>query len=144
MSKYTDTAMERRSVMTPDGRPAYNCCQAVVTVFARDLGYDEESARKCATFFRGGMQMGSVCGAVTGGLMALGLAGVTDRGITEEYFSKLRGCHDGTLNCAELLAANAQRGCEKKPFCNALIRECVEYVEEALRAQGKLPDENGG
>ena len=35
MSKYTDLAMERRSQFSPEGRPAWNCCQAVMTVFAQ-------------------------------------------------------------------------------------------------------------
>ena len=78
MSKYTDLAMERRSHITPEGRPAWNCCQAVVSVFAQDAGYDEDTCMKAATYFRGGMQTGAVCGAVTGGLLALGLAGVDD------------------------------------------------------------------
>ena len=44
MSSYTDLAMERRSHIGPDGRPLWNCAQAVVTTFARDAGYDEETA----------------------------------------------------------------------------------------------------
>ena len=63
MSKYTDLAMERRGEFTPDGRPVWNCCQAVVSVFAQDAGYDGDVCRKAATYFRGGMQMGSVCGS---------------------------------------------------------------------------------
>ena len=78
MSKYTELAMERRSLTAPEGRPAWNCCQAVVSVFAKDAGYDENACMRAATYFRGGMQIGSVCGAVTGSLMALGLAGVDD------------------------------------------------------------------
>ena len=70
MSKYTDLAMERRQQFSPDGRPVYNCCQSVVSIFAKDVGYDEDACMKPATYFRGGMQMGSVCGAITGGLMA--------------------------------------------------------------------------
>ena len=66
--------MERRSHIGPDGRPLWNCAQAVVTAFAKDAGNDEEAAMKAAAYFWGGMQMGSVCGAVTGSLMALGLA----------------------------------------------------------------------
>ena len=46
MSKYTDLAMERRSQFTPEGRPAWNCCQAVVSVFAQDAGYAEEILRE--------------------------------------------------------------------------------------------------
>lgn len=43
MSKYTDLAMERRSRITPEGRPARNRCQAVVPVFAEDAGYDGDA-----------------------------------------------------------------------------------------------------
>ena len=138
MSKYTDLAMERRRQPGPEGHPAYNCCQTVVSVFAEDAGYDEAAALRAATYFRGGMQMGSVCGAVTGGLMALGLAGLTDRGLTEEYYRKIEAAHGGMLNCRDLLKGNAEKGGEKMPFCNALICECISYVEEILRANGKI------
>ena len=133
MSEYTDLAMARRKQLLPNGRPVYNCCQAVVSIFAERAGYDEQAALKAATVFRGGMQMGSVCGAVTGGLMALGLAGVDDSQTAAEYLQKIRQMREGMINCGDLLRVNAERGGEKMPFCNALICECVECVEEALR-----------
>ena len=138
MSKYTDLAMERRSQFTPDGRPAWNCCQAVVSVFAQDAGYDEDACMKAATYFRGGMQMGSICGAVTGGLMALGLAGANDPQAANELIRKVRENHYGMVNCRELLQFNAENGGEKMLHCNAMIRECIGYAEEILRAKGKL------
>ena len=138
MSKYTDLAMERRSQFTRDGRPAWNCCQAVVSVFAQDAGYDESACMKAATYFRGGMQMGSVCGAVTGGLMALGLAGADDAQTANDFIRKVRENHSGLINCGDLLRVNMENGGEKMPHCNAMIRECIGYAEEALRAQGKL------
>ena len=138
MSRYTDLAMERRSVMTPEGRPAWNCCQAVVSVFAQDAGYDEEACMKAATYFRGGMQMGSVCGVVTGGLMALGLAGVDDPQTANEFVRKIRENHNGLINCADLLRVNVENGGEKMPHCNAMIRDSIGCVEEILRAKGKL------
>ncbi|MBQ9196098.1 MAG: C_GCAxxG_C_C family protein [Clostridia bacterium] len=138
MSKYTDLAMERRGRFGPDGRPAYNCAQAVVTVFAGDAGYDEEAAMRAATYFRGGMQIGSVCGAVTGGLMALGLAGLDDAAISNEFIRRVRSAHDGMINCKELLAASAARGEVKKAHCDALICACIDLAEEALRENGKL------
>jgi len=138
MSKYTDLAMERRSLFSPDGRPVYNCCQSVVSVFAEDAGYDEEASMKAATYFRGGMQMGSVCGAITGSLIAIGLAGVDDPQIPGELFRKVKENHEGMLNCKDLLRINAERGGEKMPHCNAMIRECIGYAEEILREKGKL------
>ena len=138
MSKYTDLAMERRKQFTPEGKPAWNCCQSVVSVFAGDAGYDETAATKAATYFRGGMQMGSVCGAVTGSLLALGLAGVDDPQAANDLIRKVRENHDGLLNCKDLLRVNAEKGGEKMPHCNAMIRECTGYVEELLREKGKL------
>ena len=138
MSKYTDLAMERRSQFMPDGRPAWNCCQAVVSVFAQDAGYDEDACMKAATYFRGGMQMGSVCGAITGSLLALGLAGVDDARAANDLIRRVRENHNGMIECRELLRVNAENGGEKMPHCNAMIRECVGYVEEALRTKGKL------
>ena len=138
MSRYTDLAMERRSRFTPEGRPAWNCCQAVVSVFAEDAGYDEEACMKAATYFRGGMQTGSVCGAVTGSLLALGLAGLDDPRAADGLIRRVRENHDGMIRCRDLLRANAEKGGEKMPHCNAMIRECVGYTEEILRSEGKL------
>lgn len=138
MSKYTDLAMERREQFNADGRPVYNCCQSVVSVFAGDAGYDEAACMKAATYFRGGMQMGSVCGAIIGGLMALGLAGLDDAGVLNEYYARLRQAHDGMMNCRDLLRVNAERGGAKLPHCNAMIAECVGYVEQILRENGKI------
>jgi hypothetical protein len=42
------------------------------------------------------------------------------------------------INCKDLLRINAANGGEKMPHCNAMIRECISYVEEILRAKGKL------
>ena len=138
MSKYTDMAMERRNCLTPEGRPAWNSCQAVVSVFAQDAGYDEDTCMKAATYFRGGMQMGSVCGAVTGSLLALGLSGVDDPQAANDLIRKVRSNHNGMISCRDLLRINAENGGEKMPHCNAMIRECIGYVEEILKAKGKI------
>ena len=129
MSKYVDLAMERRKQLTPEGKPAWNCCQAVASVFAKDACYDEDSCMKAATFFRGGMQMGSVCGAITGSLIALGMAGIDDPQTSNELIKKVRDNHNGMIHCADLLRVNAQNGGEKMPHCNAMIRECIGYVD---------------
>lgn len=138
MTIYEQKAMELRSVMGDNGKPKYNCAQAVVSAFAEALGYDQETACRTAALFRAGMQMGSVCGAVTGGLMVLGLAGLKGPEVTDAYYGKFRERHGDMINCADLLRAGAERGEQKLPWCNALIRECIGYVEEALREQGKL------
>ena len=51
-----------------------DCSQVVFGYGAQILGFDEETARKIAGGFGGGMFAGERCGCVTGALMALGLA----------------------------------------------------------------------
>lgn len=93
---------------------------------------------KAATYFRGGMQMGSVCGAITGGLMALGMAGLDDADIINDFYKKIREKHSGIMNCKDLLRVNAEHGGEKMTHCNAMICECIDYIEGILRKEGKL------
>jgi C_GCAxxG_C_C family probable redox protein len=52
----------------------YNCAQSILHAFGPDLGLDSETALKVATGLGGGIGgRGEVCGAVTGGILALGL-----------------------------------------------------------------------
>ena len=140
MIKYTELAMERRSHFDLDGRPVYNCAQAVVSVFAKNAGFDEVAAMKAATYFRGGMQIGSVCGAITGALMALGFAGLDDATVSNALIRQVKSTNGGLINCKDLLSASAARGEIKKDHCDAKICACVALVEEALRSKGILTE----
>lgn len=51
----------------------YNCAQTVFSLFAPDLGIDEETALKIASGFGGGMACAETCGAVTGSYMIIGM-----------------------------------------------------------------------
>ena len=106
--------------------------------FMHYAGLSEEAALRAATYFRGGMQMGSVCGAVTGALMALGFAGVDDAAAANELIRKVKENHEGLINCKDLLRVSAQRGEIKKAHCDAMIRECIGYAEEILREKDAL------
>ena len=134
MSRYLDKAKQLRAITEIH----YNCAQSVIVPFADVIGMDEDMAYRMGANFGGGMKMGSVCGAVTGALMVLGLAGLKGPEVTDAYYGKFRERHGDMINCADLLRAGAERGEQKLPWCNALIRECIGYVEEALREQGKL------
>ncbi len=68
----------------------FNCAQSVFAPFARRMGMDVDLAYKITTPFGGGMgHMGQTCGAVTGGLMALGLA----KGISVHDKEKNDACY---------------------------------------------------
>ncbi len=131
MSKYLEKAKELRAIVTPH----YNCGQSVVLPFAAEAGLTEEQALGVCANFGGGLKRGAACGAVTGGLVVLGLFGIND---PAEYYDALRERHDGILECAELLRRNEALGRERKPHCDALVFECVCLLEELLRKSGKI------
>ncbi len=67
MNNRIETALQRFST-------GYNCAQSVFTVFATEHDLELDTARKIAALFGGGIsRSGEVCGAINGGLMALGL-----------------------------------------------------------------------
>ena len=121
MSVYLDKAKELRA----NTEVHYNCAQGVLVPFAELAGLTEQQAYKTAANFGSGMKMAATCGAITGGLMVLGLCGVDDG-------------HEGFLDCADLLRINKERGGAKKPHCDAMVYECVGIVEEILRERGVI------
>lgn len=136
MSKYVDRAKELRAITEVH----YNCAQSVFLPFAEAAGMNEECARGLASNFGAGMKMASVCGAITGGLMALGLCGVDDEQAIGAYYRRLKERHAGVLDCASLLKINQERGQNRKVHCDAMVFECVALAEELLRERGKLPE----
>lgn len=131
MSKYLDKAKELRAIVTPH----YNCGQSVVLPFAEEAGLTQAQALGICANFGGGLKRGAACGAITGGLVVLGLFGIDN---PAEYYQALRARHNNMLECAELLQRNQELGQEKKPHCDALVFECVSLVEQILRKNGKI------
>ncbi len=131
MSKYLDRARELRAIVSPH----YNCGQSVVLPFAAEAGLTEAQALGICANFGGGLKRGAACGAITGGLVVLGLFGLDN---PAAYYQALRASHDGMLECAELLRRNQELGGERKPHCDAMVFECVRLVEQILRENGKL------
>ena len=133
MSKYLDKAKELRAITEPH----YNCGQSVVIPFAEDAGLTPEQAFGICANFGGGLKRGSACGAITGGLVVLGLFGIDQ---PSRYYQALRANHEGLLDCADLLQKNKEMGGERKPHCDALVFECVTLVEQILRENGKITE----
>lgn len=134
MSKYLEKAKELRAITERH----YNCAQSVLVPFAEAAGISEEQAYRTAANFGSGMKMAGTCGAVTGGLMVLGLFGIDDGPTINSYYAKVKGNHEGFLDCADLLRINKERGGEKKPHCDAMVYECVSLVEEILKERGLI------
>lgn len=134
MSQYLEESKRIRGIKNPH----YNCAQGVLIPFAKRAGLDEDQAYALAANFGGGMKRGSVCGAVTGALMVLGLYGLSDAETVRAFYRSFQNNHDGMLECRDLLAASAKRGEEKSAHCDGLVFECVEAVEKILRENGKI------
>ena len=66
-------------------------------------------------------------------------AGADDPQAASDLIRKVRENHNGMICCRDLLRDNAEKGREKIPHCNAMIRECIGYAEETLKAKGKIP-----
>lgn len=134
MSKYITRAKELRTSITPH----YNCGQSVLLPFALDLGIPAELTLRFASNFGGGMKTGALCGAIAGGVTALALYGLDTPEDTAAYYERVRALHPEAVDCKPLLALNAERGNEKKPFCDGLVYECITIVEDMLREAGKI------
>ena len=129
----------------------YNCSQAVFSAFAAQFGLDRETALKLASPFGGGVaRRGEICGAVTGALLALGLARGADKpaGKDEIYrlsqeFMRLFEEKHSTLLCRDLFdceistPAGYQSAAEKRVFttiCPLLVQDAAEIAQKLLEA----------
>ena len=114
------------SALGADTQVHYNCALSVVVPFARDMGLTRELAYDLALNFGGGMGCGATCGALIGALAVLGGLGQPQ----EKRLELIRTFRaaNGAIDCAALLKAAHQRGEERKPHCDGLVRQCVDFV----------------
>jgi C_GCAxxG_C_C family probable redox protein len=127
----------------------YNCAQAVLFAYGPDLGLDTETALKIATGFGGGMgRRGEVCGAVTGGILALGLkcgrGGQQERSVAEVAYQKTRDLMaafertHGSCTCRTLLGGcdlqtpQGQQHFKEQDLLHKTCAKCVQTVGEIL------------
>lgn len=122
--------MEKTRALRADLNIHYNCFQATLMPFSERCGIDEETAFRAGTFFNLGMRYGSTCGAVTGALMALGLAGAGE-GASQALMEAFRA-KNGCLECAELLRKAKENGEDRKCHCDRMVFDAVEMTEQIL------------
>ena len=130
--------VERAMALRAQKEPHINCAQAVALPFGEAAGADGETLMRLAAGFGGGMRSGSVCGAYTGGVMALGLYDLGDpetQRLFRERFTEKSG---GMTDCRDLLRYGVEHGLEKKAHCDGLVITAVTVVEELLSEKGKI------
>jgi C_GCAxxG_C_C family probable redox protein len=129
----------------------FSCSQAVFSAFANHLGLADEAALRIGSAFGGGIgRRGEVCGAVTGALMALGLAsGHADNSeaskaatyaLVDDFLVRFQQAH-GALSCRSLIGhaidtpEGLQRAREAGVFstiCPRLVAGAAGIVESIL------------
>lgn len=125
----------------------HSCAQAVFSALAEGLGMDYSMAVKVSCGFGGGMgRMAGTCGAVTGGMMAMGLRyGGVDAGpkektyeLVREFANRFKARH-GSLECKALLDCDISTpdGLEysrkqdlHSKVCTNLVRDAADIAEE--------------
>jgi C_GCAxxG_C_C family probable redox protein len=133
----------------------------VLYACAPDLGLEAETALKVATGLGGGMgRRGEVCGAVTGGILALGLkysrGDQQDRSATEKTYLKTQELIEqfeqrhGSCLCRTLLGGCDLRTAEGqqrfrdhdllRKTCVGCVRTVAEILTEMLDAPEVRPD----
>lgn len=130
--------MKRSHALRDDTMTHYNCAQAVFIPFAEKKGISAAQATAITANFGSGMRAGLTCGAITGGLMALGLYGTGDAEASTEFMRRMKDLHGGLSDCRDLLREEVHSPAEKKPHCDGMVYEAVEIVEEMLMARGLL------
>lgn len=121
------------------------CGQCVFGAFAERFDYAPEEFYRIAAGFSGGMFSGCTCGAVTGGIMALGAAFGDDDAAIHEAVGSLQAQFAerfGTLNCRELLGYDfSVPGEHDKAMESGVIEaNCPGFVTAAAEIVEKLLD----
>ena len=135
-----------------------NCAQAVLAAFAEETGLTVEAATRLASGFGGGIaRMRSVCGTVSGMIMAADAicasGDMTDKNAKDRQYQLVRSLVDefvrlnGSYICGELLglaqaAPEASTVSEtrtpeyfRKRPCVELVGQAAEILEKALAAR---------
>ncbi len=143
--------MSRADVAVEYFKQGCACSQSVLIAFAPLLELDEPQAVRMSAGFAGGMRLASVCGAVTGAIMVLGLALGTEECVTREGRAGIAASIDefvvqflqrhGALTCPDILGcdirttegrewANSQGLFTSK--CATAVREATEILEQMM------------
>jgi C_GCAxxG_C_C family probable redox protein len=123
----------------------YNCSQSVLLTMAEHWKCKSELIPKVATAFGGGMgRCGSVCGALTGGLMAIGIKYGTNEPSAEkrsrayelaETFYRQFEKQNGSVMCRELIGLDLSDAKQRKKAHEEYVfeKKCTVFVESAVK-----------
>lgn len=126
-------------------KEGFHCSQAVLSVFAEELGLDQETALRISCGFGGGMGcLGGTCGAVTGAFMVISLkygktepddlqADAQTMGLIQTFDREFKALHKTTF-CRELIDydISTPQGFAKAKESGVFADKCLKFVEDAV------------
>lgn len=128
----------------------HNCAQSVLLTMLEDWGVKSELVPKIAAGFGGGIgRCGSLCGVVTGGVMAIGVKFGTNKPsaekrkevykLAQEFYRQFEK-ENGSVLCRQLIGYNLSDPKELKRAREAKIfdEKCTVFISEAIRTLVKL------
>lgn len=132
-------------------RSGYNCAQAVVMAYAKELDFDESQASAISVGFGGGMgRLQEKCGAVTGAFMVLGLynskkyADNLDRKMetytmVQKFDEEFKILH-GATDCRSLLKCDirSEEGHHFAKENNLFEKVCEKCLKDSVRLVNDL------
>lgn len=108
----------------------FNCAQCVLKSCAPDTGFDDALATAVAEGFGGGARSGEICGAASGGVMAIGLAaaklGIEKKavaGAAKDFCGAFKE-EFGAIRCLDLKKAGHS--------CDSLIEFGADLAENSI------------
>jgi len=140
MSSQADTAAAAEKFLS-----GYNCAQAVLHSLCETMDFDKDSALRIACGFGAGFgRQQEVCGAVSGGVMAIGLkygrGEAEDKSRTEDCYQRTRQFlaafkqRHGSIRCRELIGCDllTPEGQQSFKDRNLLRETCARCVQSAV------------
>ena len=117
-------------------KSGFNCAQSVLGASSEYIGLDENTALAVSAGFGGGVRSGEICGAISGAVMAIGMAQQKDpaepetkaktAAQTKELVKAFREKY-GCVRCVELKQAGVS--------CAELIDYTAQLAEDAIKNQ---------
>ena len=126
-------------------REGYNCCESVLMGYTEANNISNNIIPRIATGFGGGIgRRGSVCGALTGAIMAIGLKYGRDRldpSVYDLCIAKSSECYErfkkefGDVQCRNLIKCDlsTSEGRDLSKKLGLKESNCVKYVEGASK-----------
>jgi C_GCAxxG_C_C family probable redox protein len=134
-------------------KEGYSCTQAVLAAFGPAYGLSEEHALKLGRALGMGLVTGKTCGAVSGALLVLGLAGTpvdgNDKTARYRAYNQARDlmarfeAEQGATQCEALLGVNAstEAGLAEAREKNLFTTLCPRFVDTAARILKEMAGE---